>query len=306
MSAALEHQITAEKTYQQRLKIHKTMTQKDFNESKEKFSNGLAEAVLISFKEYDWDKFVHVLDQSTQFGSTRKKYDLYKDNTKITPYLDETGNYKFYKGEDILMFQYQILNTEYFYSFLNDCQKDVSTRWNIWEFTLYPSGEYESEFIWDNEAHLDSLEKDAKMWFTGNFEQIGYRIKDKCFQLGIEWDFDVEVVISFTLGKANPVLFVAPNKPEINFRLYLDQLWEYIKGDYVTAFEEWGKIRVEDSYRADIVLEDEKIYHSMNYGELKNRFQRWNRATFIINKDIAVWDRLTFEDIKFEWLPENA
>ena len=184
------------------------------------------------------------------------------------------------------------------------CQNDSALRWNKGTLTIYPSGEYLSEFIWDNEMYLSYCLADIENWLTSYFEQSAYRIEDKCIQLGIKWDFDVKVVISFTSGKANPVLFVAANKPEINFKLYLDQLCECIEGDYIEAFEQWSITRVEDAYYVGLVLENEEMYHSMNYGELKGRFQHWNSAAFIINK--TNWQNLTFEDIKFEWKEENA
>ncbi len=37
------------------------------------------------------------------------------------------------------------------------CQQSETTRWNKGTITIYPSGKYESEFIWDNETYLESL-----------------------------------------------------------------------------------------------------------------------------------------------------
>lgn len=279
------------------------MTEKEYQNEKEYFSKEFSKAILISFKEYDWNKFVYVLDQSTQFGSTRKKYELYKNNTKITPYLDETGNYKAYlhKGS-LLLFQYSSLNTERFHKFLAECQKDISTRWNIWEFTLYPSGEYESSFIWDEQAYLDSLMQNARLWFTYYFEKAGLRLVDKLDQSGIEFDFEIGVTISFTNGKSNPVLFVFLNHPEINFKLHLEQLPDYIEGNHKEAFEKRSLTRITDKDQASLVSENEQMYHLMNDGELKNMFKRWNKATAIINPDKDI----SFEDIQFEWVEENA
>lgn len=249
---------------------------------------------------YDWHKVTAVWNMSSNTGFY-KIFDETDNEIRPQFYRDEKNREQPKKSiapEE--MRASDLMVKEYFQT----CQHSESTRWNKGILTIYSSGECESDFIWDNEVYLAYWEKNIKSWLSSNFEQVGYKIEDKCIQLGIKWDFDVTVVISFTTGKTNPVLFIAPSKPEMDFKLHLDQLWEYIKGDYATAFEEWSKIRVEDPYKANVVLENEKMYHLMNYGELKDRFQRWNKATFVINKDIVVWNKLTFEDIKFEWIEE--
>ncbi len=134
------------------------MTQEEFNEKKEKYAKECAEVCCISFQEYDWDKLIQHLDYSTHFGS-RNKYELYKNNQIITPYLDETGNQKLYQGKhNIMLFQSEKWNNKNdFPVFYQECQYDISTRWNIWEFTLYSSGEHESDFVWNEAANLENL-----------------------------------------------------------------------------------------------------------------------------------------------------
>jgi hypothetical protein len=280
------------------------MTQEEFVKLKDKYSKKWADAHFNSFKEYDWDKFIRVEDASTYFGSTRRRYELYKNNSIITPYLDENKKYKAHSGKDnILMAQYAEFDSEGDYNnFYNECQKDISTRWNIWEFTLYPNGAYESLFIWNEQAYLDSLMQKVRLWFNYYFEQAGLRLVDKLNQSAIKFNFEIGVTISFTNGKSNPVLFVFPNHPEINFKLHLEQLPDYIEGNHKEAFEERSLTRITDNYQASLVSENEQMYHLMNDGELKNIFKRWNKATAIINpiKDVS------FEDIKFEWQEENA
>ncbi len=169
-------------------------------------------------------------------------------------------------------------------------------------FTIYPSGEYESSFIWDEEAHLESLKQNVRLWFIYHFEQASLRFVDKCDQSGIEWDFEANIIISFTAGKSNPVLFIVPKHPEMNFKLHLDQLHHYIEGDYTSEFEDCSITRVTDTYQASLVVANEETYNLINEGELKGYFPRWNRAIAILTPDKDI----SFEDIKFEWIEGNA
>ena len=125
---------------------------------------------------------------------------------------------------------------------------------------------------------------------------------DKCDQLGIEWNFEANIIISFTAGKSNPVLFIVPKHPEMNFKLHLDQLHNYIESDYTGAFEECSITRVTDTYQASLVVANEETYNLINEGELKGYFPRWNRAIAILKPDKDI----SFEDIQFEWVEENA
>lgn len=262
-----------------------------------------AKGVLDFLDDCVWHKTIANWNMSNNSG-TYRIYD--NEDKEIYPQYDKENPSQYRKKrteEDRLKSGMYIgdLMIKYYYK---SCQNDPNLRWNKGTLTIYPNGAYDSEFIWDNEMYLSYCLADIENWLTSYFEQSAYRIEDKCIQLGIKWDFDVKVVISFTSGKANPVLFVTPNKPEINFKLYLDQLCECIEGDYIEAFEQWSITRAEDAYYVGLVLENEEMYHSMNYGELKGHFQHWNSAAFIINK--TNWQNLTFEDIKFEWKEDLA
>ena len=267
------------------------MTKEEFVKLKDKYSKKWADAHFNSFKEYDWDKFIRVEDASTAWDSSRRKYALYKDNVIITPYLDETGNYKSYQGKDnILMAQYAEFDSEGDYNnFYSECQKDISTRWNIWEFVLYPSGEYESSFIWDNEAYLEEFKKDAKGFFNLIHQEIescdAFFDADDSF---IPWE-DIIVIISFKSGKVEPLRIEIKSGENIIYHT------EPIGDEYGEYRYQVSKQRYED------------IYHLTNEGELKEKLSpKWNVATVHI-KNGTLRHNFDFDrDVSFEWREENA
>ena len=160
--------------------------------------------------------------------------------------------------------------------------------------TIYPSGAYESEFIWDNEAYLKHLAQRAEIWLSLIFNEAYYRIQDRCDVLSIEWDFTTEVVVTFTNGISNPVLFITENNPIMTFSLFLEQVFFYMENDYVEEFEAYAKVRKVDS---DFVMRDTEFYLMLNEGELKGRYPRWNVMRFTVNPK---------SEPIFEWREENA
>ena len=229
------------------------MTQKEFNERKEKYARECAEICRISFQEYEWDKLIQILDYSTHFDSIRNKYELYKNNQIITPYLDETGNYKLFQGKhNIMLFQSEKWNSNNdFPIFHQECQKDISTRWNIWEFVLYPSGEYESSFIWDNEAYLEegiSTIKNSLAWF---YVASINKIYDE-FLPEEEWE-TATLIMQFKEGKIQPLEMRIPFEGEIlNFTFNIETIEEAIYGVPNPMFIEQYEKMYKDAHQEDI------------------------------------------------------
>ena len=168
--------------------------------------------------------------------------------------------------------------------FHQECQKDVSTRWNIWEFVLYPSGQYESSFIWDNEAYLEEFKKDAKGFFNLIHQEI-----DNCDIFfdeegsSIAWE-DIMVIISFKSGKVEPLSI------EIKSGNNVIHHSEPIGDEYGEYRYQVSKQRYED------------IYHLTNEGELKEKLSpKWNVATIHIKNGALRYNFDFDKDVLFEW-----
>ncbi len=235
-------------------------------------------------------------DASKQFGSTRVKYELYKDGAIITPYLDNMGNYKPYRDKaNILIAQYENFNLNCDYnSFYIECQKNISTRWNIWEFILYSNGSYESKFIWNNEADLEELNKKVKKWLGSIYDSSFERIFTKCQDLETSWDFETEVIIYFYQEKSPIISFNTPENSHFTFNIFLEQLYSNDENYFV-------------QHRLSAIQDDfkklsEKMYNLMNYGDLKEKYSQWNVAKFIIGKNKPNWYFDADDNIiSFEW-----
>ncbi len=259
------------------------MTKEEFNEKKEAFSAQYAKILIDYFLEYEWQKCIHIADYSSQFSSKRAKFELYNSNNEvIEPHwiINTKGKSMKLFPKETAMFSQEIKD------FHQECQKDVPTRWNIWEFTLYPNGEYESSFTWDEEAYLEEFKKDAKGFFNLIHQEI-----DSCDIFfdeegsSISWE-EIMVIISFKSGKVEPLSIEIKSGENVIYHS------EPIGDEYGEYRYQVSKQRYED------------IYHLTNEGELKEKLSpKWNVATIHIKNGV----RFDFEKhVIFEWREENA
>ena len=190
--------------------------------------------------------------------------------------------------------------------FYKDYSQDENLKWNFHSLTIYPSGEYESEFIWDNEAHLDYLKTNVNNWFIYVYEKACERIQDRCNDLSIDCPALVEMTVVFdALGISKPALFYSENNPAMTFKLHLEQIYFYLEQPYESVFAEYDMIRKQVD--GDVITDNQKQYKTTNEGELKGIFPRWNKLTFTLEPDSPY---ISYEEVreklKFEWIEENA
>ena len=185
-----------------------------------------------------------------------------------------------------------------FYAFTQEMNKKQKI--NKGTLTIYPSGEYESLFIWDEEAHLGYLGGKVEGWLKRSFELSIYRIQD-LDMFGIVGDYEVKIIISFSNGVSNPVLFILEHNPAMIYKMYLEQITFFpdFGGYSKETFEAYAKER---DINSDLVAPDTNMYLMMNESELKGCYPRWNVASLIIKPS----SRINFQDIKFEWVEENT
>ena len=278
------------------------MTKEEFKKLSDLASQWYAENMVNYLKEYDWDKFVMVADYSTMFGSKRNKYDLYKNGIKITPYINEKGEYKSNETESAKKIDEKYIQMGMSTVDLRTLTND-DTKYNIWEFTLYPSGEYKSNFIWENNAYLEKLAKSVRTWLSSIYQYACERIQDRCSQLSIDIPNEVEMNVSFNkLGVSQPVVFSTKDASQMNFKLHLEQIYDYCERPYEEEFAEYDAVRKHTE--GDVISEGMQNYQKTNEGELKGYYPRWNKLIFNLNpKDQYSF---SYEKLKFEWVEENA
>ena len=176
------------------------------------------------------------------------------------------------------------------------------TKTNKGTLTIYPNGEYESSFIWDEVAHLGRLGQGVETWLSSVYQYACERIQDRCSQLSIDIPNEVEMSVSFDkLGVSQPAVFSTKDVPQMNFKLHLEQIYGYYERPYEEEFAEYDAIR--EPMENDPW--DCQIYYQMtNEGELKGYYPRWNKLIFSLNPN----DQYSFSDekLKFEWVEENA
>ncbi len=258
------------------------MTKEEFKKLSDLASQWYAENMVNYLKEYDWDKFVMVADYSTMFGSKRNKYDLYKNDIKITPYINEKGEYKSNETESAKKIDEKYIQMGMSTIDLRTLTNE-DTKYNIWEFTLYPSGLYESEFIWDNQAHSDYLVLDIDTFFSFLYDEVPLYL-DRNYHNDTLWD-SIEIRISFQEGKIQPLKIVLKTGE--------------ITTDYAVLIQ---NITYDESIY--LIKRFEDIYELTNNGELKGVLSpTWNTA-------IMRYQAIDYFDFKkqvsFEWREENA
>ncbi len=152
-------------------------------------------------------------------------------------------------------------------------------------FTVYPSGEYKSEFIWDEAVDLEKLVFKAENLFSLLYYEISACPAFKnAEEEPISWQ-EATVIILFKSGKVQPL--------NVEVKTATNEIILYSEA----IEEEFGASEYQSSRQYY-----EETYYLMNEGELKALYQRWNVATIHIKYGV----RFDFEKhVKFEWLPEN-
>lgn len=195
-------------------------------------------------------------------------------------------------------------NFTYFWNAINLLIDRAKT--NKGTLTIYPNGEYESSFIWDEVAYLGYLKTNANNWFIYVYEKACERIQDRCNDLSIDCPALVEMTVVFdALGISKPALFYSENNPAMTFKLHLEQIYFYLEQPYESVFAEYDMIRKQVD--GDVITDNQKQYKTTNEGELKGVFPRWNKLTFTLEPDSPY---ISYEEVreklKFEWIEENA
>ena len=158
------------------------------------------------------------------------------------------------------------------------------TKTNKVALTIYPSGEYESDFIWDNESHLGYLYDKVYNSLCFLAEELSYKITyTLCPETVILWE-QTTLTLPFVKGKIQPLQIKVKTEKEIieHFLLIKDITYEE---------SPW------------LVEQFEDMYQLTNEGELKGKLsERWNTLVICWN----LMERFDLEKhVKFEWLPEN-
>lgn len=186
--------------------------------------------------------------------------------------------------------------------YYTSCQNDLNLRWNKGTLTIYPSGEYESSFIWDNEAYLGRLGQSVETWLSSVYQYACERIQDRCSELSIDIPNEVEMSVSFDkLGVSQPAMFYTKDVPQINFKLHSEQIYGYYERPYEEEFTEYDTIREpieNDPWDCQI------HYQMTNEGELKGYYPRWNKLIFSLNPNDQY--SFSYEKLKFEWIEDLA
>ena len=150
--------------------------------------------------------------------------------------------------------------------------------------TIYPNGEYESSFIWDEEAHLSRLIGSVYALLSFVNEELTYRISKKFPKTIILWNETV-LTISFVKGKIQPLQTKIKTKEKIIEHSIL------IKD---ITYEE----------TPELVAQFEEMYQLTNEGELKGKLseKKWNTLVCYNMIDPSNLEK----NVKFEWREENA
>ncbi|MDJ1472533.1 hypothetical protein [Xanthocytophaga flava] len=143
-------------------------------------------------------------------------------------------------------------------------KSNPNTRWNKGTITIYPDGRYESEFIWDQQAHIDFRMKDLRAAFSFLYSESDIKITDALLP-GQEWEKAV-IIMPFVNGHILPLQIEVTTKHGIKQFSLLVQNLTYEEAPYLIK-------RFED------------IYQLANEGELKQHFAPgWNTVVIYQNR----------------------
>ncbi len=152
--------------------------------------------------------------------------------------------------------------------------------------TIYPNGEYESSFIWDEAAYLEKLVFKAENLFSLLYYEISscpafYNTQEE----QISWQ-EAIVTVLFKSGKVQPL--------NVEVKTAANEIIHYSEA----IEEEFGESEYQSSRQYY-----EEMYHLMNEGKLKALYHRWNVATIHIKYGV----RFDFEKhVILEWREDLA
>ena len=158
------------------------------------------------------------------------------------------------------------------------------TKINKGTLTIYPNGEYESSFIWDEQAHLSNLVGGIQSFISFIIEELTYKILQQFPNVGILWNESV-LTVPFVKGKIQPL--------QTKIKTQEGSIEHSILVNNVTSDESpWLSEQFED------------MYHMTNEGDLKGVLSgNWNVLTIRFDNITGFnFDR----DVSFEWREENA
>lgn len=156
-----------------------------------------------------------------------------------------------------------------FFTYANEIEPKI----NKGKLTIYPSGEYLSEFIWDNEAHLQ--------WLFNNIYTRKQKFVENIFTVFEEMENEFSYI--------SVIIDIKKNK-----EIHLERKVKTANGEIKEMALDLEKRHIEAIL--DFQLQT-------NEAELGEKAIKWNRAIFNIPADIYSFD--PDKDVSFEWLPEN-
>ena len=156
------------------------------------------------------------------------------------------------------------------------------TKTNKCTFTIYPSGEYESAFIWDESLEQERLLKSIRSHFTWLFIHSVYKIED-VFLPEQEWG-TATLTMEFKDGKIQP--------------LQITILFEGKMLHFSCGIENIGLS--EDYSLAHNIKTYEDMYQLANQVDIKDKlFGSWTKVTITLKQN-STGDEMNWKNYVFE------
>ena len=156
------------------------------------------------------------------------------------------------------------------------------TKTNKCTFTIYPSGEYESAFIWDESLEQERLLKSIRSHFTWLFIHSVYKIED-VFLPEQEWGTAI-LTMEFKDGKIQP--------------LQITILFEGKMLHFSCGIENIGLS--EDYSLAHNIKTYEDMYQLANQVDIKDKlFGSWTKVTITLKQN-STGDEMNWKNYVFE------
>ncbi|MDJ1472542.1 hypothetical protein [Xanthocytophaga flava] len=231
-----------------------------------------SEGILEYLSGYEWSKVIAHWNMSANNGFL-KIFDSASQEIRPQFYKDEKNREQPRRTAPESMRKADKLIKEYY----QKCLNQELQKWNTATITIYPDGRYESEFIWDQQAHIDFLLLDMATAFSFIYSESDIKITDLMIPEQ-EWEKAV-ITILFVNGHILPLQIEVTTEQGIKQFSVPVQNLSYQEAPYlIKSFED--------------------IYQLANEGELKQHFAPgWN--TVIIYQDRK--DRFNFEEhVHFE------
>ena len=156
--------------------------------------------------------------------------------------------------------------------------------------TIYPNGDYESSFIWDEVAYVDYLIRGIRALLSFVYNEMCYKISDTLLpDAVIHWN-QVVMTIPFKEGQIQPISIEVKTQEEITHHSILIQ-------NLTNEESPW------------LIGQFADFYQLTNEGELKGKLseKKWN--TLVISFDTITgfnWEQPFDKGVSFEWREENA